>query len=184
VLHDRELLDRLAAFAPVRFEGDVYRATRRGLDPLAASIAGGRWMVPNETPTLYTSCERNGALAEISHHWSQLTPLPSKPVMIHTLGLRTRKTLKLGRTDLIDLGVDWKQYANKNPERTQMIGAAVAHLEFDGLIAPSARWRCDNVILFVTNHEGDEDALIVRESVEVDWRNWKQNSTMADDPTS
>jgi len=58
MLHDRELLDRLAAFAPVKFEGEVFRATRRGLDPLAPSVRGGRWMVPNETPTLYTSCEK------------------------------------------------------------------------------------------------------------------------------
>ena len=45
-------------------------------------------MPPNETPTLYTSCEHDGAMAEIVHHWSQLTPLPSKPVIVHTLGLR------------------------------------------------------------------------------------------------
>jgi len=33
--HDRELLDRLVAFAPIKFGGEVFRATRRGLDPLA-----------------------------------------------------------------------------------------------------------------------------------------------------
>jgi hypothetical protein len=43
MVHDRKLLDRLAAFAPVNFDGEVFRATRRGLDPLAASVAGGRW---------------------------------------------------------------------------------------------------------------------------------------------
>jgi hypothetical protein len=32
MLHDQELLDRLTAFAPVAFDGEVFRATRRGRD--------------------------------------------------------------------------------------------------------------------------------------------------------
>src|ERR1035441_10398759 len=137
--HDQELLDRLAAFAPIKFDGEVFRATRRGLDPLTASLSGGHWMLPNETPTLYTSRERNGAIAEIVHHWSQLTPLPSKPVMVHTLGVRMKKTLRLGRAELIGLDVDWDNYGTSAIGRTQAIGAAAAHLKYDGLIAPSAR---------------------------------------------
>jgi RES domain-containing protein len=171
MLHDPELLDRLAAYPPVRFDGHVFRATRRGLDPLVASINGGRWMVPGLHSTLYTSCERDGAVAEIVHHWSQLTPIPSKPAMLHTLAVRVGKTLRLGQTELVNLGVEWSSYNTNNPRRTQEIGAAVAHLDLDGLIAPSARWTCSNVILFVTNHD-EEDSLVVRESVEVDWRKW------------
>jgi hypothetical protein len=176
VLHDRELLDRLAAFAPVKFDGEVFRATRRGLDPLAASVSGGRWMVPGETPTLYTSREHDGAMAEIVHHWSQLTPMPSKLVLVHTLGLRLRKTVRLGRVELVNLGVDWDNFGTAALGRTQAIGAAVAHLEYDGLIAPSARWNCDNIMLFVTNHDGREDGLVMRRTAEVDWRNWAKEN--------
>ena len=170
--HDLDLLDRLSAFAPVRYDGDVYRATRRGLDPLAASVAGGRWMVPDEAPTLYTSCESDGALAEISYHWNQLTPVPSKPVVLHTLGLRTAKTLKLGRAELVGLGVDWSTYGDTLATATQRIGAAAAFLELDGLIAPSARWNCDNVILFLNNHIVDDTVLTIKTSEEVDWQKW------------
>lgn len=172
MLHAKELLERLSALTPIRFDGEVYRATRRELDPLAPSVLGGRWMVPGQAPTLYTSCERDGALAEICHHWSQLAPLPSKPVIVHTLGLRTGKTLTLGRAELIGLGVDWDQYGAGALESTQAIGAAVAHLEYDGLIAPSARWTCNNVMLFMTNHENRDDDLVVRHSEEVDWQAW------------
>jgi hypothetical protein len=170
--HDRELLDRLAAFAPIKFDGEVFRATRRGLDPLAASLSGGRWMLPNQTPTLYTSREQNGAIAEIVHHWSQLTPLPSKPVVVHTLGVRLKKTLRFGRAELIGLDVDWERYGTTALGRTQAIGAAVAHLQYDGLIAPSARWACDNVMLFFPHQETVNEDLVVRASVEVDWRGW------------
>jgi RES domain-containing protein len=180
MLHDRELLDRLAAFAPVRFDGNVFRATRRGLDPLAASVSGGRWMVPDEAPTLYTSCEQDGALAEIVHHWSQLTPRPSKPVVVHTLGVRTQKTLRLGRADLEPLGVDWGRYGTMALGRTQAIGAAVAHLEYDGLIAPSARWPCDNVILFPQNLEDLRETLVARDAQEVDWQAWMKTRVPGD----
>lgn len=47
-----ELLECLAALAPVRYNGEVFRATRRGLDPVAPSDAGGRWMRPGVCPTL------------------------------------------------------------------------------------------------------------------------------------
>jgi RES domain-containing protein len=83
----------------------------------------------------------------------------------------------LGRAELIDLGVDWDHYGSSRVGRTQVIGAAVAHLEFDGLIAPSARWACDNVILFLTRHDAPSDDLVVRGSVEVDWRQWMGEHT-------
>ena len=134
-------------------------------------------MVPGETPTLYTSREHDGAMAEIAYHWNQLTPIPSKPVLVHTLGLRLRKTLRLGRVELINLAVDWDNYGTYALSRTQAIGAAIAHLEYDGLIAPSARWPCDNIMLFVTNHEAHEDDLVVRRSAEVDWRQWANEHT-------
>jgi len=134
--HDRELLERLSAFTPVRFDGEVFRATRLSLNALAPSASGGRRMVPGETATLYTSMEADGALAEIAFHWGQMTPIPSKPAMLHRIRLGTRKSLRLARSDLIVLGVDWSSLGSRGYERTQAIGAAVAHLNCDGLIAP------------------------------------------------
>ena len=134
--HDRDLLETLSAFTPVRFDGEVFRATRLSLNALAPSASGGRWMVPGETATLYTSMQADGALAEIAFHWGQMTPIPSKPAMLHRIRLGTRKSLRLARADLIALGVDWSRYGAFRYGRTQAIGAAVAHLNCDGLIAP------------------------------------------------
>jgi hypothetical protein len=172
VVHDRELLERLTAFSPILFDGDVFRATRRGLDPAATSLSGGRWMVPNQAPTLYTSAEREGALAEIAFHWSQFSPRPSKPAMVHRLHIVAKKSLRLAQADLLDLGVEWDRYQEFNYRQTQTIGAAVAYLEYDGLIAPSARWQCDNVMLFLGNSEGGEEAVRLIHSEEVDWLAW------------
>jgi hypothetical protein len=132
-------------------------------------------MIPNERATLYTSMERDGALAEISYHWSQLTPIPSKPAAVHRIRVATNKTVRLARAELVRLGVAWEQYGELNYRRTQEIGAALAHLECDGLIAPSARWPCDNVMLFQTNYMGDDDINVLVESNEVDWLSWARD---------
>jgi hypothetical protein len=172
MLHDRELLERLTAFSPIQFDGDAFRATRRGLDPVAPSVSGGRWMIPNETLTLYTSLERDGAVAEIVYHWSQLTPPPSKPAMVHRLRVATGRTLRLARADLTGLGLEWERYGDVNYTATQAIGAAVAYLEYDGLIAPSARWPCDNMMVFFRNSTTNEPSVELTTSEEVDWREW------------
>ena len=170
--HDRLLLEQLSAFAPITFEGEVFRATPKSLDPLAPSLSGGRWMFPSAVPTLYTALEADGALAEITFHWSMLNPVPSKPAMLHRLRLGATKSVRLLRGDLVTLGVDWGHYKELGYTRTQEIGAAVSHLECNGLIAPSARWECENVMLFFPNHVRAEDLATVVHSELVDWREW------------
>ena len=63
VIHYRDLLDRLDALPKESFSGDVFRATRQNLDPLASSYSGGRWMRRDGAGMLYTSLAREGALA-------------------------------------------------------------------------------------------------------------------------
>lgn len=128
MIHDPALLERLDAFGAEPFDGEVFRATRRNLDPLAASTSGGRWAAKGLIPVLYTSLLREGALAEIAYHWSQLTPWPSRPAAIHRLGVSAERRLRLLRAELEELDVDLGQYETINYQRTQEIGAAVAFL--------------------------------------------------------
>jgi hypothetical protein len=171
VVHDPDLLDRLSAFTPIRFDDVVFRATRQGLDPLTGSYAGGRWAPRDSIQVLYTSREQEGATAEIAFHLAQLTPRPSKPMMIHRLRVTTRSTIRLLRADFAELGVDSANYESVSYRRTQEIGAAVAFLECDGLIVPSARWTCENLVIFMDNHRLQE--TLEREHSEiVDWIGW------------
>ena len=132
-----------------------------------ASARGGRWSLREElvgaeaTTTLYTSCVREGALAELSYHYAQLTPFPSKPIGLHRLGIRARNTVRLLQGDLTRLGVVWEDYGTLDYAMTQKIGAAVAFLGFDGLLAPSARWLCENLMLFPTNRRIDTEWLVL-----------------------
>lgn len=182
MIHDPELLDKLAAFRTEAFEGQVYRATRMSLDPTAYSAWGGRWSVKDDNPVLYTSLEPDGAIAEISHHWSLMTPRPSKPAMLHTLNVSAAQTLKLIRADLSVLGVDLDRFGELDYHRTQQIGSAVAFLDNDGLIVPSARWQCDNLILF---ENGALKTLLdpIGEPRQIDWQTWcKDNGRWESEP--
>ena len=172
--HDQGLLAQLDALPKETFQGEVFRATRQNLDPLASSYSGGRWMPRDAAAALYTSLARDGALAEIAFHWGQLNPRPTKPVVMHTLRVLTHRTLKLLRADLSVFGISDSAYTEINPARTQEIGAAIEYLGCDGLIAPSARWQCDNLVLFPERMVQDATIEVVN-SESVDWLLWASN---------
>lgn len=174
MIHDQSLLDQLCRLPLEDHEGIVFRATGIRTDPLAPSVNGGRWAPAArdgiDVSVLYTSFEREGALAEIVSYLVLLTPPPSKPLKVARIEVSTRKTLRLARADLVELGVDMTRYGERDYRLTQDIGAALAFLDVDGLISPSARWSCDNLTIFTANHLGGRLELIDFETV--NWRAW------------
>ncbi len=102
---------------------------------------------------LYSSLERDGAIAEVASLLANLTPIPGpRPIKVTRLAVATARTLHLARANLTTLGVDHTRYGERDYAQTQKIGAAIAFLGLDGLIAPSARWSCDNLMIFTENH--------------------------------
>ncbi len=69
-------------------------------------------------------------------------------------------------TDFDNFGIDMSRYGER--DLTQEIGAAINFLGFYGLIAPSARWQCDNLTIFTGNHSLNEK-LEVLASEEIAW---------------
>ena len=177
MIYDQGLVDKLSELATERFDGEVFRATGASADPLAFSVNGGRWGPPardgSDLPVLYTSLARDGALAEVVSYLTLLTPLPlSRPLKVSRLGVSTSNTLRLARGSLKELGVDMKRYGERDYALTQNIGAALAFLGLDGLIAPSARWPCDNLMIYQTNYRFLTERLEVIEEEQVDWGAW------------
>ena len=183
MIHDQGLVDQLSVLAVERFDGDVFRVTGASADPLASSSNGGRWAPPangGEVSILYTSLERDGALAEVVSYLAMLTPLPtSKPLKVSRLGVSTSRTLRIARVTLERLGVDIVQYGERDYRRTQNIGAALAFLGLDGLIAPSARWACDNLMIYTANHLLTERLELI-ESELVEWGSWARSNGFLD----
>jgi hypothetical protein len=59
-------------------------------------------------------------------------------------------------------------------------GAVVAFIGCDGLIIPSARWDCENLVLFTDNLAMDV-GLEPKSVEEVDWEAWARSVAMIDD---
>ena len=171
--HDRRLLDALEAIDPERFAGEAWRVTRKGRDPLRGSAADGRWSPGGgEFEVLYTSLERDGALAEIGYRLSLEPVWPSRVEHeLHLIAIETQRTLKFARIeDLTPLGVEIGRYHTFEYQATQAIASAAYFLEFDSLIVPSARFDCANLVIF-TERVPD---LTLNHSEAIDWEGWRR----------
>ncbi len=170
---DPALLDALDAFNRVRYDGETWRAVRNGRDPLQGSASGGRWDT-TVFDVLYTSLKPDGAVAEVHFHLSRQPVFPSKiKYGLHRIRVRTAKTLRLKDLDtMVPLGVDPARYREILYAPTQAIGDAAFFLGFDSIIAPNARWSCNNLILFSDQIAPADLELI--ESSEVDWNEWRK----------
>ena len=179
MVHDPDLLEKLSNLEVTHFNGEVFRATRKNLDPLAASSNGGRWMPRNEMNVLYTSLVEDGAMAELAYHWGMLVPRPSKPAILSRIKADLPQSIRILRTDFETLGISEHEYQQMNYEKMQKIGHASAFLEVHGLMVPSARWDCDNLIIFTDNIMHLEPLELISEK-EVDWIRWGEENNVFD----
>lgn len=174
---DDRLLDLVGAIEGKPFDGAMWRVVGTGRDVLDGSRGSGRWNT-SEMSVLYGAVDRDGAIAEINFHLSRgQSVFPSR--MRHDLfelGVRAHQTLVLADMEQLKrLGVDDSRYRELLYNRTQEIGAAASFLGFDGLIVPSARWSCQNIVLFL-------DAINIEDvrtiSVQpVDWKIWRRSNS-------
>jgi len=172
-VHDRSILDALEAIDPEPFSGEVWRVTRKGREALRGSTANGRWSPSSgEFEVLYTSLERDGAVAEIGYRLSLEPVCPSRiDHEIHLIEVEAERTLRFVDLDsLAPLGVEIARYHTFEYQATQAIAAAAYFLEFDSLLVPSARFHCANLVIFTERATG----LVLKNSHAVDWDAWRR----------
>ena len=131
---------------------------------------------------LYTSLERGGALAEIGYRLSLEPVWPSRIAhQIDGIEARAGKTLRFADVgSLAALGVDTARYESFDYAATRAIAGAAHFLEFDGLVVPSARHACHNLVLFMDR--GAAGMLQVRSTEDVDWAAWRSSRSAAAPP--
>ncbi len=154
------LLDAIEAETPRGLSARLWRVVTEGRDPLGAGRSGGRWD-DGTFDVLYTSSERDGALAEAWFHAARGQPIPpSKPVKrIHGLDVQLTRVLDLsGHDRLAALGVDMQVYGQLSYVQrggeyptTQQIGEVAFFYEYEAIIVPNARWPTSNVVI-LTEH--------------------------------
>ncbi|MBI1777144.1 MAG: RES family NAD+ phosphorylase [Proteobacteria bacterium] len=183
-VRDNVLYDAIEASKAERFDDDIWRAVRADRDPLRGSSSGGRWD-DGTFEVLYASLEADGALAEMYFHLMRGQPVfPSRmQFCLYKLRAKLRRALRLSDLGkLATLGVDITKYGSleylrRHDEysRTQEIAEIAHFLDFDGVIVPSARWKCRNLVLFTDRVP--PDALNVAEKLHpIDWAQWKSRT--------
>lgn len=180
-VRDSDLIEAVEASSREAFDGNVWRVVRTGRDPLQGSSPGGRWD-DGTFDVLYTSQDADGALAEMYFHIMRGQPVFPSEMVFHLFELHVALGRALRLADMAALekiGVEAGSYgalgfSRKQEEyrRLQEIAEAAHFLDFDGLIVPSARWECRNIVLF-TDRVPPEAVKISNDLGTVDWLAWK-----------
>jgi RES domain-containing protein len=174
---DLRLLDQVDAYPRRAHTGPLWRVVRDGRDPLLGGRSASRWC-NGRFDVLYTSLERDGAIAEV-HALLSLQPVfPSKiTFQVHRLHVSVEQSLHLADLPtLARLGVDTDRYQERNYAKTQDIADAAYFLGFDGLFVPSARWPCANAVLFTDRIEPASLSIDRTEPDPIDWRSWRRQT--------
>jgi len=172
---DLQLLDAVDAFSREAIDATAWRVVGEGRDPLSGRPSLSRWC--NGTfDVLYTSLERDGALAEI-HTLLSLQPVfPSRMRwFMHEVRVSSVRTVQLADLPtLARLGVGTDRYSHRDYSRTQPIADAAFFLGFDGLLAPSARWRCSSLVLFTDRVAPRQIEVVKSEPQPIVWEEWRK----------
>jgi RES domain-containing protein len=177
------LLDAIEAETPTELSARLWRVVTDGRDPLRAGRSGGRWD-DGSFDALYTSRERDGALAEAWFHAARGQPIPpSKPVKrIHQLDVALTRVLDLSEAGrLAALGVDMQRYGQLSYVQhggeyptTQQIGEVAFFYEYEAIIVPNARWPTSNVVI-LTEH-ASISRITVDDGEIVDLAEWRSRN--------
>jgi len=123
MIYRPEMLDILQDAVISAWEGAVYRHVFGDNEPVRTNTAGARWNAP-PVAAIYTSCERETALAEAEYYIS-LQPLrPKAKRVLYTLRVSLASVVDLTRAGALDsLGVTHSVLAQMITGRAAPSGA-------------------------------------------------------------
>ena len=175
-IHDRTLLDALEALPIEPFNGAAWRTTWASRDPLGGNFSGGRWDPPGEFEVLYTSLAADGSLAEVYYHLSRAPVFSSAQVRLTHLRVVIERALNLTDQNLLQqLGIEEPLANHLDYSKSQAIGAAARFLEFQGMLVPSARWPCQNLVLFLDTLDLNHDLAVAKQK-DINWPAWREQN--------
>ena len=154
-IHDPELQDAIERLGSEALEAViVWRHMFNDNAPELSNIRGARWNPPG-VAAIYTSEDRETALAE-GQHAIDVQPLrPRARRFLYELRISARKVLRIRLTDFPALGLDSADLTTTDFAACQRVGAHAAFLGYDAIIVPSARADGSNVVLFVNELAAD-----------------------------
>lgn len=171
-----EILDALDKLTGEPLKTKVWRVTWGTRDPLAGGVGGGRWSPPNQFEALYTSLQADGALAEAYHHLSRAPVFSSSSMKINQISVKLDSVLVLNAKLLNQLGITDPLASRIDVGLTQPISEAAYLLDYQGLLVPSARYDCNNLVVFI-DRIIPEKQLKVSRTEDVNWPAWRERNS-------
>ena len=172
---DPEILDALDKLSGAPLKTKVWRVTWASRDPLAGGVGGGRWSPPNQIEALYTSLKSAGALAEAYYHLSRAPVFSSSSMKINQIFVKLDNVLTLDMKILNQLGIADPLASRIDFGLTQPISEAANLFDYQGLLVPSARFDCNNLVVFMGKINADKQ-LILSKSEDVNWPAWREKN--------
>lgn len=124
---------------------------------------GARWN-PEGVSAIYTSLDRDTALAEAEHQIASQPIPPKTRRTIYRVRARLRSVLDLANSELLSrLGITAVRLGeSESLEACQRVGAAASWLGRDGILVPSARRATGvNLVIFPSNQDVDSEFTVL-----------------------
>lgn len=156
MIYDPELLDKLQEVEPGPWAGRVYRYMFGEQEPTRPNTRGARWNPPG-VAAIYTTLDTDTLKAEIEYRLQLDVVRPRVSPQLYTIEIELSEVLDLSTRGVLQhLGLTDEQLAGVDYRACQEIGGAVAWLEHDGLLVPSARRSGGvNLVIFPTSQGAD-----------------------------
>ena len=139
MIYAPEMLDAIQAAAQSAWSGTVYRHMFGAYPPDRSNTAGARWNGP-PLGAIYTSCERETALAEADYYISLQPVRPRARRTLYTIEASLGSVVDLTASNALELlGITSDVLRSDNHAPCRLIGSAVNWLGHHGLLVPSAR---------------------------------------------
>lgn len=156
-IRDNALLDAIERLKQEPYRNRVWRSVGAGRTPTDCWRSGGRWD-DRTFDVLYTSETREGAVEERRFHLFMGQPIPPSKLQYELYELEVELDRVIDLPNLASLqatGMDTSgygraSYADKDDEypSSQAIAEACFFLGADGILVPSTRHTCKNLIVF------------------------------------
>lgn len=153
MLHGRGLIEVVESIPPQPWDGDVWRHVFAGNDPIRANTTGARWNASG-TAALYTSLERDTALAEGEHLLAIQSVRPTIARTLHRIEVSLSRMLVLDEEARAMIGLAEGTLSADTCLDCQELGSAISWLNLDGLQVPSVRRvGGTNIAIYVDNQD-------------------------------
>lgn len=142
------------------------------------SSNGGRWSPNGGFEALYACLDRDGAMAEAYSHLSRAPVISSSHMLLNTLEISVSRVLHLSQEFFQRASID--DYLAHSPDlrRTQAVGSAAHLVGAEAIVVPSARWECENVMIFLDQIDlNSQLSLVVSE--DINWPAWRERHKIA-----